>query len=212
MKPEVGQFPKVGHPAVANGFGDDASESRVCQQQPAPWGHAVGLVVEPFRKHLGQVFYGQPAQQLRVNRRDPVGAMRAGNSKVGHANPALGAVLDQAHALDALLIARKAGSHGVEKATVDLENYLQMSRQHHLEPGKRPLFEGFGQQRVVRVRQCPFSNFPGLVPCEAGLIEQDAHQFRHSHSRVGIVQLDGDLFGELSPIGIAAAKTPHQVG
>ena len=44
--------------------------------------------------------------------------MRADNSKVGHAHPALGAVLDQAHAPDPLLISRKAGSYGFEKAAI----------------------------------------------------------------------------------------------
>ena len=106
-----------------------------------------------------------------MNRRDPVGAVRADNSKVGHAHPALGAVLDQAHAPDPLLISRKAGSYGFEKAAIDLENYLQMSWQPHLEPGKRPFFEGFRQQRMVRVSQSAFCNFPGSVPCQSSIVE-----------------------------------------
>ena len=60
--------------------------------------------------------------------------MRADDGQVGHANLALGAFLDEAHALNPSFIAGKARSDFIEQAAVDLEDDLQMTRQHHLEP------------------------------------------------------------------------------
>ena len=77
------------------------------QQQPAPRRHAVGLVVEPLGKHLGKVLDRRGAQQLRVNRRHAVGAVRADDRQIGHANPPLRPLFDQAHAGRAALVARK---------------------------------------------------------------------------------------------------------
>ena len=74
-------------------------ERRVRQQQPAPRRDAVGLVVEALGKHLGQVLDRRRAQQLGVNRGHAVGAVRADDGQVGHADLALGPFLDQAHAL-----------------------------------------------------------------------------------------------------------------
>ena len=80
-----------------------------------------------------------------MNRRHTVGAMRADDRQIGHANLALGAFLDQAHALNASFIAGKARSNLIEQAAVDLVDDLQMTRQHHLEPFDRPLLQSFGQ-------------------------------------------------------------------
>ena len=96
---ELAQLAEIGDPAVADRLGDGCGERRVRQQQPATRRDAVGLVVEALRKHLGQVFDRHRAQQSGVNRRHAVGAVRADDRQIGHADFALGAFLDQAHAL-----------------------------------------------------------------------------------------------------------------
>ena len=83
---ELAQLAEVGDPAVADGLGDRAGERRVRQQQPAARRDAVGLVVEALGKHLGQVLDGRRAQQLGVNRGHAVGAVRADDGQVGHAD------------------------------------------------------------------------------------------------------------------------------
>ena len=83
-------------------------ERRVRQQQPAPRRDAVGLVVESLGEHLGQVLDRRRAQQLGVDGGDAVGAVRADDGQVGHADLAFAALLDQAHALDAALVAGEA--------------------------------------------------------------------------------------------------------
>ena len=106
----------------------------------------------------------------------------------------------------------KAGPDGIEQAAIDLEDDLQVTRQQHLEPGDRPFLQRFGQQRVVGVRQRPLREVPGLVPAEMRFVEQDAHQLRHRHRRMRIVELDRDLLGKRAPIGVAAPEAPHEIG
>ena len=189
-----------------------SGERRVGQQQPAPRRDAVGLVVEALGKHLGEVLDRRRAQQLGVNRGHAVGAVRADDGQVGHADLALGAFLDQAHARDAALVAGEAVANLVEKAAVDLVDDLQVARQQHLEPGERPFLQRLGQQRVVRVGQRPLGEVPGLVPAEVRVVEQNAHQLGDRQRRVRVVELDGDLLGKRAPVGVAAPEAPHEVG
>src|SRR5262245_734606 len=122
------------------------------------------------------------------------------------------ALLDQAHALDAALVAGEAAPHVVEQSTVDLEDDLQMARQEQLERRDGPLFESLGQQRVVGVCQCSLSEVPSLIPSEMRLVEQDSHQLGDGNGRMGIVELNGYLFGKLVPAGIRASISPDQIG
>ena len=70
-----------------------------------------------------------------MNRGDTVGAMRADDSQVGHANCLRSAPSSiEAHALNPSLVAGKTGSDLIKQAAIDLEDDLQMTRQHHLEP------------------------------------------------------------------------------
>ena len=83
---ELAQLAEVGDPAVADRLGDRAGERRVRQQQPASRRDAIGLVVEPLGKHLGQILDRHRAQQLGVNCGHAVGAVRADDGQVGHAD------------------------------------------------------------------------------------------------------------------------------
>ena len=69
---------------------------------------------------------------------DSVRAVRPDDRQVGHPNPALGAFLDKTYALNASFIAGKACSDLIKQAAIDLEDDLEMTRQHDLEPCKRP--------------------------------------------------------------------------
>ena len=208
---ELRELGEVGDPAVADRLGDAAGERRIGQQQPAPRGHAVGLVVEALGEHLGEVPDGHRAQQLGMDGGDAVGAVRADDGEIGHPDLALAALLDEAHARDPALVAGKARPHLLEEAAVDLEDDLEVPRQQQLEPAQRPLLQGLGQQRVVRVGERPPGEVPGLVPAEARLVEQDPHQLGHGQARMGVVELDRDLVGERAPVGIAPAEAPHEI-
>ena len=91
---------EIGDPAVADGVGDHRGERRVREQQEAPLRDAVGLVVEPFGEERGEVGHDGPLEQLRVDRRHAVGAVRADDGEVRHADLLRLAFLDETHARD----------------------------------------------------------------------------------------------------------------
>ena len=126
-------------------------ERRVGHQQPAAWGDAVGLVAETLGIDFSQIFDRRCAQQPRVYGGDSVGAVRADDGQIGHANFPLRALLDEADALDATLVAEKPVPNRVEETPIDLQDNLQLTRQHDLKPCERPFFESFGQQGVIGV-------------------------------------------------------------
>src|SRR5260370_2435384 len=124
--PEFAQLTKIGHPAVADRFADGAGEFRVGQQQPTPRRNPIRLVVEPLRKHLGQVSNRHRAQQLGVDRCKTVGGVRSDKDQVLHAELSLRTLLDQADAAEALLVARMAAPNIVEEAAIALKYDLQL--------------------------------------------------------------------------------------
>ena len=131
-----------------------------------------------------------------MDRGHAVGAVRADDGQVGHAHLALAALLDQAHARHAAVVAGVARADVVEEAAVDLVDDLQVPRQHQLEQADRPVLQRLGQQRVVGVGQRPPRQVPGLVPAELRLVEQDPHQLGDGQRGMRVVELDGDLVGQ----------------
>ena len=141
-----------------------------------------------------------------------VGAVRPDDREVGHADPAFRSLLDKAHPPDALRVPGEAGTNVIQEAPVDLEDDLRVTGQQYLEPRDRPLLESFRQKGVVRVCQGPLRDVPRLVPSEVSLVEKNAHQLGNRHRRVRIVELNGDLFREPAPIGVAKAEASHEIG
>ncbi len=154
---------------------------------------------------------GRP-QQPGVDLGHAVGAVRADDRQVGHADPLFGPLGDQADAGDAAGIAGIAGADVVQEAAVDLVDDLEQPGHDHLEEADRPGLEGLGHQRVVGVGQGAPGQVPRFVPAQAGLVEQDPHQLGDGHRGVGVVELDGDLVGEGLPVVAAAAEPRHDVG
>ena len=72
-----------------------------------------------------------------------------------------------------------------------------MARQHAAHHGHRPGLQRFGHQRVVGVGEHLAALRPGAVPRHFVLIDQQAHQLGHGDGRVGVVQVDGHLVGQL---------------
>src|SRR5260370_1242562 len=208
---EPGELTEVGDPAIANGISNDARERGIRQQQPASWGDPVGLVTEPFRKQTRQIFNGNRAEELGMDRRNTIRAMRADNRQVRHANLPSAAFIYQAYTLNHAFIARKLRADGVKQAAIDLEHDLKVPRQHLLKPRKRPFLQRLRKQSVVCVSEGPLSNAPRSVPAETLIVEQNSHQLRNGQSRMRIVELNGDLLGKRGPFRAAAPKAAHQI-
>ena len=208
---ELAQLAEISNPSVADGFGDGVRERGIRQQQPSSRRDAVGLVVEPLGKHLGQVLDRHRAQQSGVNGGHAVRAVRSDDGQIGHADFAHRALLDEAHAGETAFVAGEADARLVKMPAVDLVDNFQMTWQQAFEPFQRPFFQCFGQQRMVGIRQCPLRQIPGLVPTEMRVVQQNPHQLGNGHRRVRVVHLDGDFLGKGVPVGVAAPESPHEI-
>ena len=129
-----------------------------------------------------------------------------------HSDSLLGALLDQADAPHAILVAGVAGTDVVQESAVHLVDDLEMPGQNDFEETDRPGLQRFGQKCVVGIGQRPDSQVPGFVPSQSSLIEQDVHQLGDRERRVGVVELDRDLVREALPVVTAAAEPRDDIG
>ena len=197
---QLAELTEIGDPSVADGFGNRIRERRIRQQQPAAGCDPIRLIVEPFGIEFGQVLHRHRTKQFGMNGGHPIGAVGSDNGQIGHTDFAPGAFLHKAHPLEAALVSGKAVSNHLEQTAVDLENDLEMPRQHMIEPFERPFFQCLGQQRMVRIGERPLRQVPGLIPSQMRLVEQDTHKFGNGHGWMGVIQLDGDFFRKGIPI------------
>ena len=93
---------------------------------------------------------------------------------------------------------------GLHQPDIDLVDDLEVAREHALEQRHTPLLERLGHQRVVGIREGAGHDRPGLVPRQALFVQQDAQQLRDRHRRVRVVEMEGNLVGEILP-GILGA-------
>src|SRR5271168_4824477 len=98
---------------------------------------------------------------------------------MGHPYIALTALIDYLHPSDAWHIVVKTLAYIGQEAGIDLVDYLQMTRKRFLEDSQRPLFQRLGQESVVGVSEGVAGDLPRIIPIEAVLVEQQAHQLGH---------------------------------
>ena len=90
----------------------------------------------------------------------------------------------------------KRDANVIEQTPVDLVDDLKMPRNEELHPLGRPALQRLGQQRMIGVGERALGDIQSLVPPEMRFVEQNAHQLRRREGRVGIIDLDGRLFGQ----------------
>ena len=183
--------------AAADGRIDEVRELRVCAHEPAAVRDAVRLVVEHARVVLVEVVQCRGLEDVRVDLRDTVDAVRADNRQTGHVDHA---VLDDGELVDFLLVVRIAVAHIDEPAAVDLVDDHVDARQQRLEHVDWPLLECLRHDRVVRVGNRVLRDSPCLIPLEALLINEDAHELGDAECRMRVVDVDGDLLGEVMDV------------
>ena len=205
-------MPQIGYPFIAYRFGNRARQRLVRDQQPPAWRDAVGLVVETVRKHLGQISHCRRAEQLRVKSGYTIGAVRADDCEIRHADVLAGAFFDHARACNPAFVTGESCSNAIEQAAVDLVNDFELTREHMFKPFHRPFLQCFGQQRVVRISEGPHCDIPRLVPSQVCFIQQNSHQLGDRQRRVRIVELDGNFLLEDPPVGVAAPEAPDEIG
>ena len=130
-----------------------AGQAGIALHQPAARRDAVGLVVDAAGIELVKVGEDGLLHQLRMQRRDAVDRMRAGEGEVAHAHAALAALVDQRDRGRSAHRRTCCAARASQQLRVDGVDDLHVARQQPLEQRHRPAFQRLGQQRVVGVAE-----------------------------------------------------------
>jgi len=77
--------------------------------------------------------------------------------------------------------------------THNIVDNLQVPREQVLQQRNGPLLESFGKDSMVGEEECVGDDFPGIVPRNLLLIDENAHEFWNGESRMGVVELNGGV-------------------
>ena len=124
----------------------------------------------------------------------------ADDGQIGHAHLLLVAFLDQRHVALAVDIARPASCNFGQEAGIDFVDDVENARQQLPEQAHRPTLQCFREQSVVGIGHDLAGDRPGLVPVQIVFVHQQPHHFRHGNARMGVVELENVLGGELAEI------------
>ena len=99
----------------------------------------------------------------------------------------------------------------LEEKFVDEENDLQVAREDIAEKRNAPFFQSLREQGVVRVGEGAGDDRPGFYPRHVVFVDQQALEFDDGDGGVGVVELDGDFFGEGFPVFVVALEAANDV-
>ena len=140
---QAAQLLQVDHPPLADGVVEEPSKARIGQTHEPARSHPVGLVGEPLRPHLVEVFEDGGLDQFGVHRRDAVDGVAPDGGQVGHPDATVPVLADQRHTPDPGLVAGEAGAHLGEEPRVDFVDDLQVPGQEPFEHLQRPGLQRF---------------------------------------------------------------------
>ena len=193
----VGEHREVLDPGVGPGdLGQQGCQTRVALVEPATRRDAVGLVVEPLRPDRVPLLEGLALDDLGVQGCDAVDRVGGVTGDPRHSHLI---ARDGSHVLDGLAV-EAALAHVLTEATIDLADDLGDAREDAIEDLHLPPLQGFSQHGVVGVSEGVGDDLPGLVPAHAVLIEQDAHELGDGQHRMGVVELDRVVLGEVGEV------------
>ena len=90
------------------------------------------------------------------------------------------------------------GARRLQQAGVDLVDDLHVARQQPLEERHRPALQRLGQERVVGVADAvPRVSSQASSNSSSWIVHQEPHQLGDADRRVGVVELDRHLVGEV---------------
>ena len=138
---------------------------------------------------------------------DAVDLVAGGKAHVGHVDLT---VADD-HVAAHLLAVAEAADQIVAPAAVDLAHDLPQAGQQLLHQGLGPFFQGLGHDGVVGIGHAALDDLPGLVPAQAVLIHEDAHQLGDDEGGVGVIDLDGVVLGKALDVAPLFDVLAHDV-
>ena len=169
-------------------------QQRIGLAQPTAIGDAVRHVQEALRRDLTVVTEDAVAQDVRVQLGNAVDLVAGGKAEIRHADLV---VRDDGHVVDLAPVVRVDGAQVLDEAAVDLLTDGVDARQLLTEQIDVPALKRLAHNGVVRIGQRAAGDVPRLVPAEVVLIDEQAHQLRHTQGRMGVVDVDGDLFRQV---------------
>ena len=87
-----------------------------------------------------------------------------------------------------------------DKPAVDLVHNLIYSGKQSGEQVNGPFLQSLRHDGMVGVGAGLRGHFPGLVPCQIIIIQQNAHQLRNRHRGMGIIELESHFLMEAANI------------
>ena len=128
---------------------------------------------------------------------------------VGHAHLV---VAQDGHVVDLALVAGEGFLQLDTAAAVHLADDLPDARQRGAEDVDVPLLQRFAHDGVVGIAKHLAADVERGIPVIAALIQQDAHHLGDGQRRVGIVELDGDLVGQVLQRAVLVEVVLQDVG
>ena len=184
-------------PLVTDRLLDQAGQAGVAAHQPAAVGNAVGNGAEFLGHDLIVVMEGVALQNLAVQLADAVHAVAHRDEHVRHVHIV---IADDGHVGDPVPVPREGVPQPLAQPAVHLADDLVAPGQQLLHHMHRPLLQRLGHDRVVGVGNGLLHDGAGLIPAQAFLVHQDAHQLGDGHARVRIVDMDDHLLRQLRKV------------
>ena len=186
----------------------EAVELRVALAEPAAVVDAVRDVGELLWLELADVAEEVVLEYVAVQAGDAVYHVAGREAHIGHVDLA---ALDDGVAGNPGVVAVELGGELGAPAAVNLADNLEDARHEALHQALRPGLEGLGHYRVVRVGHAVADDVPGLIPAQAVLVHEDAHELGDNERRVRVVNVDNVVLGEGAHVAPGAAMVADDV-
>ena len=191
------QASQIPAPVAAQRRVDQPGESRIGLGEPTPRRDAVGHVGKAPGPQVCKVGKNSLYQQVGMQSGDAVDLVAADDRQVRHAHPALAVLVNQRQPGQEAVVAGTVARRLFQELLVNAKYDFQVAWQHMLHQPDRPGLQRLGHQRVVGIGEGPLAQAPGLGPVHRLLVAQHPHQFGHADRRMGVVEVNGHLVGQV---------------
>ena len=205
---ELFQFAAVYQELVANLFPQQLGQTRIGLIQPSSVSNTIGNVLELVRGIQIFIMENRFLDDFGVQLRNAVDAVRSHYTQSCHVNLI---VLDDGHSGGLCTVAAVAFHQACTVTVVDFYDNLEDSRNNLLYKVDIPLFQSFCHNGVVGVSKGVGNDVPSVIPSITAVIQQNPHQFRNGEGRVGVVDVDGNLFVQVIQCAVYAHVVVYDV-
>ena len=182
-------------PVPAGTLPDERVQLGIDLGQPAAVVNAVGHIFKLVGLGLVGVPEDVPLQNVGVKGGYAVDGLAGADTQVSHAHLA---TPDNGHMGDLAVVAAVTPLQIPLVTGGDLLQNLPDAGQQSFDQVLRPALQSFRQNGVVGVAHRVSDNMPGFVPAVALIVQQNAHELRDDQGRVGVVDLNDVLPGEVA--------------